>query len=175
MKIALIGTGPSRFDFLEEIRSYPAIMTCSKSHDWLLEQGIVPTYHVDIDPKEHKIPSRIDARVKYYVNGVHDTYRAILPNQYSAFRRGTQCGDTALTLAYHLGYREIHCYGFDACGKGDEEFVLEGKSYRVNDNLLGSIHCFEEAAKRLSGVKVTVHGDGLLRAYLDKKYGTKIS
>lgn len=181
MLIAIVGTGPSLFDHVEEIRSYPAVMTCSKALQWLLERNVTPTYHVDVDPGEHKVPRRVSPDVQYFLgNSVASSYRAMVPNINPIARSGTQAGDTALIVAHGLGYRDLHCYGFDGdVGHirtkepvADVEFL--GKQYKTNENLLGSIYCFEEACRSLPDVKVTVHGNGLLRAYLDRKYGSKV-
>lgn len=173
MKIALVGTGYSARRMLDEIKSHQVIMTCSRAHDTLLNRGVVPTYHVDIDPGEHKIPRRIDGRVQYLLgDSIHPSYRALVPNAQRAPSGGVQAGDTCILAAAGLGYTELHCYGFDACGIG-QEFQFDGRTFLTNENLLGSIVCFEQAcqSQRDKGIKVTVHGDGLLRAYLDKKYG----
>src|SRR5690242_8066880 len=30
-------------------------MSCSGAHKFLIERGVVPTYHVEVDPRQHKI------------------------------------------------------------------------------------------------------------------------
>ena len=53
---AIIGGGPSINESLAEIRRLKRngahIVSVNKSHDWLLERGIVPWGHVLLDPKE---------------------------------------------------------------------------------------------------------------------------
>ncbi len=53
---AVIGGGPSINDEVATIRKLKrrgvAIVSVNKSHDWLLEHGIVPWAHVLLDPKE---------------------------------------------------------------------------------------------------------------------------
>lgn len=70
---AIIGGGPSINDCVDDIRALKRrgvnIVSVNKSHDWLLEKGIVPWGHVLLDPKEWvadyvKRP-RID--VRYFV------------------------------------------------------------------------------------------------------------
>jgi uncharacterized Rossmann fold enzyme len=171
-KIALVGTGPSLEETWKELKWFGKIMTCSRAHDFLLERHIVPDYHVDIDPQLRKLPTRFSRSVLYLLGpGVHDAYRSAVPDAQILSRTGVQAGDTAVLAAYDLGYREIHCFGYDGSGAGEEDFVFDGKTYRVTENLLGSIYCFEQACMKCPGIKVTVHGDGLLRAYLDRKYG----
>lgn len=53
---AVIGGGPSINEHVETIRKLKsrgvAIVSVNKTHDWLLEHGIVPWGHVLLDPKE---------------------------------------------------------------------------------------------------------------------------
>jgi len=51
---AIVGFGPSLADTWEQLRDHKTIITTSKAHDFLLKRGITPTYHVDVDPREHK-------------------------------------------------------------------------------------------------------------------------
>jgi hypothetical protein len=53
--IAIVGFGPSLQDTWEEIRGFKYIITCSGSHKFLIERGIIPTWHVEVDPRDHKI------------------------------------------------------------------------------------------------------------------------
>lgn len=52
-RMALACFGPSLADTWQDIR-HP-IMTCSGAHDFLIERGIVPDYHVECDPRPHKV------------------------------------------------------------------------------------------------------------------------
>src|SRR5262245_47806809 len=54
-RIAIVCFGPSLKDTIEEIRGFKYVMTCSGAHKVLLEHGIVPTWHVEVDPRKHKI------------------------------------------------------------------------------------------------------------------------
>ena len=53
--IAICGYGPSLLDTWQEVRKCDDVMTSSGAHDFLLSKGIVPTYHVELDPREHKV------------------------------------------------------------------------------------------------------------------------
>src|SRR5690242_14390519 len=52
--IAIVGYGPSLQDTWPLIKNFKAIMTTSGAHNFLIERGITPTYHVDCDPRPHK-------------------------------------------------------------------------------------------------------------------------
>ena len=53
--VAVVGYGPSLQDTWEQVRNYAHVITCSGSHKFLIERGIVPTYHVEVDPRAHKV------------------------------------------------------------------------------------------------------------------------
>lgn len=58
-RICVVGYGPTlhqTWPYLKvERRAFGAkIVTTSGAHDFLISRGIVPDYHVDIDPREHK-------------------------------------------------------------------------------------------------------------------------
>ena len=49
---SIVCYGPSLADTWQQIRR--PIVTVSGAHDYLVERGIVPDFHVDCDPREHK-------------------------------------------------------------------------------------------------------------------------
>src|SRR6266853_2973862 len=53
--IALVNFGPSLNDTWEQIKNFKYIMTCSGAHKFLVERGIIPTHHIDVDPRPHKV------------------------------------------------------------------------------------------------------------------------
>lgn len=54
-RVAIVCYGPTLKDEWERIRDFDYIVTCSGSHKFLLARGIVPTWHVEVDPREHKV------------------------------------------------------------------------------------------------------------------------
>lgn len=70
---AVIGAGPSSGDCLKEIRTLKRrgvnIVSCNKTHDWLLENGIVPWGHVLLDGHEWvaDYTKRLRRDVRYFV------------------------------------------------------------------------------------------------------------
>src|SRR6267142_2328196 len=48
--IALVCYGPSLNDTWERVRDFKYVMTCSGAHRFLLERGVVPTWHTEVDP-----------------------------------------------------------------------------------------------------------------------------
>ena len=51
--ISLIGYGPSLEDTWRDITR--PIMTMSGAHDFLIERGIIPEFHCEMDPRKHKV------------------------------------------------------------------------------------------------------------------------
>jgi hypothetical protein len=52
--IAVVCFGPSLKATWEEVKGYKYAISGSGSHKFLLEHGITPTWHVDVDPRPHK-------------------------------------------------------------------------------------------------------------------------
>lgn len=65
--VALVGLGCSLADTWECLQDFDYIISTSGSHRYLLDRGIVPTWHVDVDYREHKIDlmGPPDHRVQY--------------------------------------------------------------------------------------------------------------
>jgi hypothetical protein len=53
--IAIVCFGPSLNDTWERIKNFKYVMSCSGAHKFLIEKGIIPTWHVEVDPRQHKI------------------------------------------------------------------------------------------------------------------------
>src|SRR5688572_7355831 len=53
--VAIVAFAPSLNETWEELRKFKYIITCSGAHKFLIERGIIPTWHVDLEPREHKI------------------------------------------------------------------------------------------------------------------------
>jgi len=100
---------------------------------------------------------------------------------YALVGGGASVGNSALCLAYVLGYREIHCFGYDSSHRGDEshaysqpmnkfipavEVEWAGKTYRSSVAMKAQAEKFQITAQALNqeGCEVVVHGDGLLPA-----------
>lgn len=122
------------------------LITCSGAHDWLIERGVVPFAHSDIDGREHKAQmlNLPDHRVKYWMGSVcHPTYFDKLQGHDVSFFHiqnteltaqwveendpegwlltgGITIGNRLLGLLYHLGYRKVHVFGMD-CSFGIED------------------------------------------------------
>lgn len=137
--IAIVCFGPSLNDTWAQIRDFPYRMTCSGAHKFLLERGLVPTWHVEVDPRPHKtillgpphpdveylIASACHAKLFDVLEGFHvklwHVFNAaeeglrMLPRGEWAITGGSSVGLRALTLARFLGFTNLHVFGMDGC------------------------------------------------------------
>jgi uncharacterized Rossmann fold enzyme len=153
-RIAIVGYGPSLRDTWEMTKEYKTIFTCSGSHKFLLERGIVPTYHVEIDWKPHKpeftrithpdttyllssvcnagtIDNVKDRKSKLFF--INHGPLVIHPLDAYVIEPGYDVGQQALTIALQMGYRNFDLFGFDYC------FDIE-KIRHAGDHG-GRVHC----------------------------------
>lgn len=135
--IAIVCYGPSLASTWEQIRGFRYVMTCSGAHRFLVERGIIPTHHVEVDPRAHKveligppqagteylIASTCSAAVLDHLEGfdvklwhVFDNSAdgtRLLPAGEYAITGGCDVGLRSLTIAGFLGFRDLHVFGMD--------------------------------------------------------------
>ena len=141
-RAAVVAYGESLKQTWEHLKDFNVIFTCSGSHKFLLDRGIVPTYHVDSDPRSHKVAmlGTPHMDVTYLLASIcHPTYFDLLeryeipkvllwhllffePEIYALFPKGewlltggNTVGPRAIKMARLLGYGELHLFGFDGC------------------------------------------------------------
>ena len=135
--IALVGYGPSLNDTWEQVKSFPSIMTCSGAHKFMVERGVIPTWHLDVDPRPHKVqllgppckdteyliastchPALFDHLDGYRVKLWHiydatdEAIRQLPPNEW-ALMGGCSVGVRMFSMARFLGFRQFHVFGMD--------------------------------------------------------------
>jgi hypothetical protein len=135
--IAVVCFGPSLNETWEQVKGFPHVISCSGAHKFLVERGIVPTWHVEVDPRPHKIdligppqqgttyllasacsPQLVDALQGYDVRLWHvfdatDEGIRRIPAGDWAITGGCDVGLRALTIAAFLGFRNLHVFGMD--------------------------------------------------------------
>lgn len=135
--IALVNYGPSLNATWEKIREFKFVMSCSGSHKFLVERGIIPTYHIDVDPRAHKveligqpqketeylIASTCHPALFKHLEGfnvklwhIFDTSEdglRLLPKGEWAITGGCSVGVRTLTMARFLGFTNLHVFGMD--------------------------------------------------------------
>lgn len=143
--IAVVGFGPSLKDTWEQVRDFKYIITSSGAHRFLIDRGIIPTWHVEVDPREHKIqllgephpdvtylpastchPKYFDHLANNKVELWHifsneeQAYR-VLPRDEWALTGGPDVGMRAMAIARFFGFVEQHVFGIDGCVGREKE------------------------------------------------------
>ena len=135
---AVVGFGPSLNDTWEQVKDFKWIFSCSGSHRFLIERGIVPTWHVAVDPLpkntvrligephkdvEYLIASTCHPDVFEHLKGynvklwhVFDTAEEglrTLPHGEWSLTGGCDVGLRAMTIARFFGFKDLHIFGLD--------------------------------------------------------------
>ena len=135
--VAIVCFGPSLNVTWEQVRDFTYVISCSGSHKFLRERGITPTWHVEVDPRAHKVglmgepchdteylisstchPKLLDHLAGFNVKLWHvfdcnEDGRRLLPHGEWALTGGCDVGLRALTIAAFLGFRDLHVFGMD--------------------------------------------------------------
>lgn len=134
--IALIGGGPSLKDTLTRAKGYRATMVCGSAHDYVVGQGLAPTFAAVLDPDSAIMaqylskpspdttylvasicaPSVFDALAGRSIYLWHSAGTAPedIP-MHVQVGGGCTIGLRAIALAVLLGFRQVHFFGFDSC------------------------------------------------------------
>lgn len=139
--IALVAYGGSLNDTWGDISDFDTIFTCSGAHRFLIDRGIIPTYHVDSDPRRHKIGMLGEPRpeITYMVASICDPGYAdfliskgipkivlwhiffmeqeilgIMPQREWMLTGGDTIGPRMMKIARLMGYTNMRFFGFDS-------------------------------------------------------------
>jgi uncharacterized Rossmann fold enzyme len=135
--VAIVCFGPSLNDTWEKVKDFKYVISCSGSHKYLVDRGIVPTWHIEVDPREHKVkligtpqkqteyliaacchPKVFDLLEGFNVRlwNVYDPteegLRELQPGEW-AVTGGCSVGLRAITIAHFLGFSDLHVFGMD--------------------------------------------------------------
>ena len=140
-RMSIVCYGPSLEDTWKQIRR--PMMTVSGAHDFMVERGIVPDFHVDCDPRAHKAQmlKKPQKETKYLMASVcHPDFWAVLKGQNvkvwhlvngddletvawvaqhhpdgmeSLIGGGSSVGMRAMNVSAALGFRRFDIYGMD--------------------------------------------------------------
>lgn len=142
--IAIVCSGPSLSATWEELKGFKTILTCSGAHDFLLERGIVPNFHMETDPRPHKaiftrhprketmylIASSCHPEVFNNLKG-HDVriWHVVaadelhkMPRGHWMITGGCNVGLRAMVMARLMGYTDIHIWGMDCSADPKQTF-----------------------------------------------------
>lgn len=198
----LCGSGPSLADNISNIVEWrnegAAIFSMNGSAAFLDSRGVTPDYQVIVDAKpetaslvgparQHLFASQVDPECFRRAPDARLWHLAIerieeyfdTEDAYVMIGGGTSVGVTALCLAYALGYRKIHCYGYDSSHRDGHGHAFEqpmnagdpcawvefaGKQYLCSLTMRCQAEKFVQTAIELRqlGCTVVVRGEGLL-------------
>lgn len=143
--LAVVCSGPSLEQTRRDIRHFKKILTCSGAHEYLLRYGIIPTWHMEGDPRPHKavFTKQPHKRVQYLLaSSCHPKVYASLkgydiriwhslrhgsdllstgkyPKGHWVLTGGSNVGMRAMVMGRLLGHTNIHLFGMD-CSAGQE-------------------------------------------------------
>jgi len=154
-KALIVGGGPSLKESLPTIRKMhdrgATIFALNGVHDWLIERGIIPEFHVILDAKPENVafvqkphkrvcylmaaqchPSVFEALEGFEVvqwvawipggEDIADEYPDIPINLIGG---GNTVGIKTMCLTHIWGFRKLHLFGFDSSYRGDENHAYE--------------------------------------------------
>jgi hypothetical protein len=203
----ICGGGPSLKDCEDEIYDLylgsgrPALFGLNAAALWLNEHVQMPDYQIIIDAKEETsalvdmeavqriYSSQVHPETAKYADvlfhlantGIEDLLPTDRTEPYTLVGGGVSVGITALCVAYTMGYRKFHLFGYDSSNRGEARHAYSqpmnanmpemdvawgGKVYRCSmpmklqaDAFVSYAHALQEA-----GCEITLHGSGLLPA-----------
>ena len=102
---------------------------------------------------------------------------------------GTTSGMRTFNLAYLMGFKRFHLYGFDSCNKdetskykrvnihtgGDHAVKVikvncNGKDHWCNPAMAGQANEFQDMIKMFGGdIRIKVYGDGLIASLMEER------
>lgn len=214
----LVGSGPSVKAQIKKIRRLQDkgcfILAIKGAHDFLIEKGIVPHAALAVDPQPHivrcfrkklkegsvrrpayLIASQCHPELFDYLQDQRVILWHLLATSSSEFLRGrlqvgggSTSGSRGLVLAWLMGFRKFHLFGFDSCleGEGDSklrkitgerwggvekekimELVCEGKTFYADPAMAAQANEIQDVIRMLEGSKIKAYGKGLIQLIIE--------
>lgn len=203
-EIALIGSGPSIKGQVEEIRALKErgvyIMAIKAAHDFLIGHDIIPHMAIMVDPQPHivkcfqkkrpdvfyMVASQCNPLVFDYFSDSKAVLWHLLTgkegekevfNKEIALGGGSTSGMRAMTLAWAMGFRKFHLFGYDSSltdttlkidgtGVGEKEVLtlwIDGREFKSNPAMSAQTTEFEKVMNSFKGqIQVRAYGDGAI-------------
>lgn len=203
--ILIVGGGPSLRTTGPALRSLAQqghrVLAVNNAAYWCEQICVSPDYQIMMDARPEMVRMVHPGATKYFASQCHpsvtdkanflfhayaDGVEALIPHgeagKADAFiGGGSTAGLIAMSLAYLLGYRNIHLFGFDSSIDGDHHHayaqklndnmrilnvVVGGKEYFCQPWMARQVHEYQRLAQQLvsEGCEITCWGEGLLQA-----------
>lgn len=145
--VVIVGGGPSLAETLPEIKWRQSVgqkvVALNGSADWLKDNGVVPDWHIVLDPRKEnaRFVSKLAAKKYLIASQCHPVvfdalfgadvtlFHPAIPDigsylpsgrDYTMIGGGISSGLTAMAVVYALGFRQIHLYGYDSSDRESE-------------------------------------------------------
>jgi glycosyltransferase involved in cell wall biosynthesis len=199
----LVAGGPSLADDIEGIRARAmagaTVIAMNGTADYLADRGIIADYQVIIDAREKNAafvargsaqhlllasqchPSLFERGPTTLFHIALNDWDKFIPDdrEATAVGGGHSVGLYAMSLAYVLGFRSMHLYGYDSSYRdgqhhpyaqpsNDSDPIIEahvcGRTFKTTNWMAVQVNEFQALANQLRqmGCDITTHGDGLL-------------
>ena len=198
----IVGGGPSLANCLDDIamrlKRGQHIFALNGAAKYLNDAGIMPKYQVLLDARAKNVSLLGESECCLLASQVHPDVFSALGNRPAKLWHsqtevtakalgdrpsvliggGTTVGLSAMALAFTLGYRKLHLYGFDSSyadthhaypqPQNDADPVIDavaaGRTFKSTAWMVAQVQQFQEFALTLADADclITVHGDGLL-------------
>lgn len=205
-KCVIVAGGPSLGDSEQQIRRFydggHTIFAVNNTAAWLIDRGITPHYHVLLDARASNarfIKFHIDTWYLVASQCAPEVFDAIPygntilwhPNiegiqefigdrECALIGGGTTVGLQAMSIAYTMGYRQMHLVGFDSCYRNDAghayaqpendgeptvDVWLNNRKFKCARWMIRQVEEFRGVLRQLVELDcvVTVGGDGYLQ------------
>jgi hypothetical protein len=198
----IVGSGPSLLKTLEAVRAYKdgggVIFALNNSASVLNEAGIIPDYQVILDARPENIKfltncgiyllaSQVDPSLFKQVSGHALQWHPVIEGLGELFPDapitliggGTTVGLSSMALAYAMGFRKLHLFGYDSSftevthaipqdrteqEAASFEVSVGEKTFKTNAAMAKQAELFPQFAQTLADLDVVikVYGEGLL-------------
>ena len=155
--LSIVCSGPSLEDTWPDIK-HP-ILTCSGAHNFLLSRGIIPDFHVDCDPRPHKLKYiesphrdttylmasccdpktweilRHNKVLVWHMHNGEETCDWITKNDPGSMlvAGGSTVGLRALQIGGLIGYNHFNIYGMDCSKRDGKQRIIDAGAPPHND------------------------------------------
>lgn len=219
-EICIVGSGPSVKYQIKKIRKLKKkgcmVLAIKGAHDFLIKHKIIPHAALAVDPQTHivscfrkKLPkgegpvyllaSQCHPEVFDYLSDQRIILWHLLAASSAEFLKGrlqvgggSTSGSRGIVLAWMMGFRKIHLFGFDSCLEGDGtnklrkitgerwggkkkngknevimELVCEGKTFYTDPAMAAQANEIQDVFQMLEGSKFKAYGKGLIQTVIE--------